>query len=102
MTDMDQLADGTRLQLACCVQRARSESGRPEEPDNDVYWHTREACAVIARERGVRWAEVLELLQSREFQNFVLRSPEEVFLKSEPLWTEVMHPDLLVQDIHES
>lgn len=81
--------------LADCMHRARVVSGRGEEPDNDVYWHTREACAALARKAGLKWPAVVSAYQTRSVWDDLSGIPTDI-------WSEVVHPDLLAREVLDS
>lgn len=92
MTD-DEIA----LSLGFCLIRARIMSRMDIlRSDNDIYWHTRERCSTMARERGVAWPAVLRAEQRNVASDSVVRR------ESEPFWPDVAHPDLLVREVMES
>ncbi len=89
--------------LACAIVRgawAAGSTGRSAvskrfwKPEDEVYWHTREACAVMAKDRGVFWAEVVKKIDWAESLN-----SETVRACSEPVWVKVAHPAALVEEV---
>lgn len=82
--------------LAACIERARLLSPGLG-PENDVYWHTRERAAEIARERGVRIPDLIHHATYR------VNYPEaEIRRLSAPFWDDVAHPFLIVREVLES
>lgn len=82
--------------LADCMIRAKKVSGRGEESDNDIYWHTREACAELAREAKIKWPSVVSAYQMRSiWDSDIPDIPSDV-------WSRVVHPDILAREVLES
>ncbi len=81
------------LDLACCVTRAQSVSGRQIGADNDVYWHTREVCVDIARSRGMSISAIFAAN---------MLSDREILDRSRVFWPRVAHPDVLAREVMES
>lgn len=91
------------LSAAACIVRAHrasaefaSSRGWPE-PENDVYWHTREALCERRAEFGIRIGDYLAALPSA-----YLMGREELEKASDPIWMEVCHPEILARTIMES
>jgi len=85
--------------LGLCVAFAHKASGRNDvQPDNDVYWHTREACGSIAA-LSCGTAKFV-----RAVCNTFLTGSEDasLFRVCVPLWPHVVHPEILVREVIES
>ncbi len=85
------------IDLACCVPRAQSVSGLQIGSDNDVYWHTREACLVIARSYGFLTTEFVRAIFAAN-----MLSDREILDRSRVFWPRVAHPDVLAREVMES
>lgn len=83
--------------LACCCPRAQAVSGRQVEPDNDIYWHTREACLQIARDNGLMTAVFIRAVAAAN-----LLPDKEIRERSSSFWPRVAHPDVLAREVMES
>ncbi len=85
--------------LGLCVAFAHRASGRDDvQPDNDVYWHTREACGAISSltcgiGRFVRAVSNTYLTGSE---------PDSVLRICSCLWPHVAHPDVLLSEVMDS
>lgn len=84
--------------LACCVEKARLESGYSEKPDNDVYWHTREACLEVAKRHGKSIREYVKSIYKFAREEY----PDSLWSEAKEIWPEVAHPSLIVRDVHNS
>lgn len=80
------------VDLACCVPRAQSASGRQAAPDNDVYWHTREACVAMARSNGFLTQEIVRAISHANCLN-----DDEIRERSSQFWPQVAHPLILAR-----
>jgi len=84
--------------LACCILRAEILSGgRSEDPDNEIYWYTREKCLEIGRISGIKTPEVLLELELQESRHLSIKTIERM---SEMFWDETAHPILMMQEVH--
>jgi hypothetical protein len=85
------------LQIACCIERARLESGfigNWPDPDVEIYWYTREASVDFSRKLGVRYFQVvLELQKIRQLLDV------EIYKLSELFWPQLAHPDLIIKEV---
>lgn len=94
--------------LACCIVRALQISTSPKTKsnklyfhytptrDNDVYWHTREACAEVAKAFEIKWVEILSTV------NQINSNPlpwSEIVERSRMFWWKVAHPVILVEEV---
>ena len=93
------------LILACCIRRARKASSeqsgdRPitESSEDEIYWHTREACLEVARQHKIFWPEVVRAVEHGTID--LLDS--EVEERSASVWFDVMNPILLCREVMES
>lgn len=92
--------DVTPKGLAACMALAAKASGAPGlwgDPENEVYWYTRELSFVVARSSGIMWSRVISDLKGMSWA-----TPEELVLLAGELWPEIMHPDLLAREVMES
>ncbi len=91
--------------LAAAIVRASLESRvhsvrfgikmcRYEDPEDDIYWHTREACAKIARSRGIFFPNVITRLKGVGHFH-----PNQIIERSLLVWSAVAHPLLLVDSV---
>ena len=94
------------MQLAACIRRAYEgprggglrDHVPKDHPQNEYYWHTREACHVKAKELGVFFPDVIG-----QFEHVTdTMGKGKIQELSQEFWYEVMHPDLLVSEIMES
>lgn len=94
---MDEIA----LRIACCIERARIESGLPTHswppPDVETYWHTREAAPDFGRKFGIPYTQILPLIEKTH--SFV---ESKIFRLSEPFWSDLAHPLLILKEVMES
>jgi hypothetical protein len=88
-------------QIACCIERARLESTDNglswPSPENEIYWHTREAAAIFGRKLGVSVPALVHAL-SEVSSIYTKRS---IYLLSEPYWPDLAHPLLVVKEVME-
>jgi hypothetical protein len=94
--------------LAACIRRAYQGpvykckyQGRhigPEDPSNEYYWYTREACCVKARDLGIFFPEVIIIYE----HSTNTMGEGKIRELSEEFWADVVHPELLVAEIMES
>ena len=92
--------DDVALQIACCIERARIESGLPTgwpPPDVETYWYTREAAPDFGRKLGVPYQRVLSALNKT---HMIVES--KIFRLSEPFWSDLAHPLLILKEVMES
>jgi hypothetical protein len=80
------------------IIKAKHVSGRSESSDNDIYWHTREAGAEIAKTHKIPWQYVITLLRS--FENRFMSDVIERL--AEPIWPQIGHPDIIVEEVMNS
>jgi len=85
------------MALACCIVRARGLTDGSTDPENHIYWHTREACYPVSRELGLLWSWVMLKMPAAESE-----SPESIRRLSAPFWPRVVHPDVLARDVMET
>ncbi len=71
-------------------------------PESDVYWHTREACFELtrrARENGstlcFTWGSVLQCVK-----DLVFTEERDLQALAGDLWESTMHPQVLVDAVH--
>lgn len=85
--------------LGLCVAFAHRASRRGDVmPDNDVYWHTREACGFISSlscgtARFVRAVSSTYLVDTES---------DPLFRVCSSLWPHVAHPDVLLREVMDS
>jgi hypothetical protein len=94
------------LGLAACIRRAyegpiggglQPHVSR-EHPQNEYYWHTREACHVLARKLDVFFPDVIG-----QYDHVTLHMGKGKLEElSAEFWPDVQHPDLLVAEVMES
>jgi hypothetical protein len=92
--------DNVALRIACCIERARIESGLPTgwpPSDAETYWYTREAAPSFSRKLGIPYPKVVSALN--ETNMFV---ESKVFRLSEPFWPDLAHPLLILKEVMES
>ncbi len=87
------------ISLACCIVRAKRVSCHGPDPENEVYWYTREACYPVSRRLGLLWSWVM--LEMRSFDSASIRDVE-IETLSAPFWLEVVHPDVIAREVMES
>lgn len=68
------------------------------DPLNEYYWYTREACHEFARKLGLFFPDVISLY---EHETGTMGKEKLAELSGE-FWPDVLHPDLLVQEVMES
>lgn len=78
--------------LAACIRRADVLWGRDEK-----YWHVRERCIETALKNGVRVSVVIGLVQDCIHRDYCALKTT-----SAPLWHQVIHPEVLCEEVHES
>jgi hypothetical protein len=85
--------------LGLCVAFAHRASRRDDvRPDNDVYWHTREACGVISSlSCGI--ARFVRAASSTYLTGF---ETDSVLRICSCLWPHVAHPDVLLSEVMDS
>jgi hypothetical protein len=97
------LKASTALKLAACIRRAcdgpiKASAPNREHALNDYYWHTREACGEKARKLGIFFPDIIS-----EFKHKTCyMGPNSIKKLSEDFWEEVMHPEILVQEVMET
>lgn len=84
--------------LALCIKKAAVLSNAEIDSNNHIYWHTREACAIIARRHGIKLQQLISFYTkyTQFMSDRTMKTWKLVF------WTEVMHPELLVRDVHDA
>lgn len=87
-TELDAIA------LAACIHRAKHLfKSRPEEEGEDLYWTVREACADLARDRSVKWFDVL-LFE----KGMWLEEEDKCLALSSQFWDLVVPPQIVVEE----
>lgn len=87
--------------LGACVSRALKASGKSDiGPENDVYWHTREACVELGLRSGIGVAAVVEAI--RDVERDELWSEDSIPAVPAEVWAEVAHPDVLAREVLEA
>lgn len=98
----DELIARIVLQVVCCIERARIESGVARNIDHslisaEAYRYTRLKAPDIAARYRIPYNRIMfALRKSREIDE------SEVYELSEPFWSELAHPLLLVKEVIES
>lgn len=101
--------------LACCIERARRLADGDQSSTSEVYWHTREAVMAQAGRLGIPVQEVLRAVSALTYQENITRGPrhrtvsgrtinmpQELVSLSEPMWADVAHPSVLVEEVMSS
>jgi hypothetical protein len=92
--------------LAACIRRAyEGPTGgglcahvRRDDPYNDYYWYTREACHDLARRLDVFFPDVIG-----HFEHVTIHMGKGKLEElSAEFWSDVQHPDLLILEVMES
>ena len=88
------------LQIACCIERARIESGLPNgwpPSDAETYWYTREAAPDFSRKLGIPYTQVVSALNKTH-----MLVESKILRLSEPFWSDLAHPFLILKEVMES
>jgi hypothetical protein len=94
----------TARAMGACLRRADlTDRTRPHRPHDEVYWYTRETCFEILKATfpNIVLAKIWTIVCNIE-KEYGIRDYLTVCKDSEFAWTEVAHPDLIVQEVHES
>jgi hypothetical protein len=98
----DELVANIVLQVVCCIERARIESGVARNIDHDLinastYRYTRLKAPDIAMRYRIPYNRIMfALRKSNEIDEM------KVYELSEAFWSELAHPLLLVKEILET
>lgn len=69
------------------------------DPNNEVYWYTRELCAEKLRELGVSVIDLISCYNKWPLSGVPRIDKATLTSAAGDTWYEVMHPDILVQDV---
>lgn len=88
--------------LAKCVLRAQAIAGG-KDTFNEIYWHTREKSVEIMMFNGLPIGRLINRVESLEHWILVFKVENLEFgnKETEPYWSDVAHPTLLIQEVME-
>ena len=85
--------------LAACIKLAYIEAGHNMDPENEVYWYTRELCAQKVRESSGSVIELMTCAYLFPLTGLSKQDRCDLLIAAGDAWFDVVHPDLLVRGV---
>lgn len=86
--------------IAACMRKAEDESRKfgnydKWDPQNEVYWHTREKAFDFSGQLHIKWPKVLDAykrLSNSSYSEFL----------DDTFWVDMAHPNILIKEVMNS